>query len=139
MSCDFTNTNLTSACCNNFLAFFRPRLIRLVCVAGHALQNHAVVSEALFVSALVGGHFIPVALFVFAAVLAGETGIHDAFFPCCCSYRRSASLNVSVSNSFGFGCSGFRPVSRNLAWPCAVIISSRFRLCLCISSKLGRS
>lgn len=78
MSCDFTSTNLTSACCNNLLAFFRPRLIWLVCVAGHALQHHAVVSEALVVSALVGGHFIPVVLFVFAAVLAGEAGFHAA-------------------------------------------------------------
>jgi len=45
--------------------------------ANHPFQHQAVMPETLFVSALVGGHFIPVVLFIFAAVLAGETGVHE--------------------------------------------------------------
>jgi len=106
MSCNFTNTNLTDARCNFGLLngdhnhyphqqkgykqqyfsesihcsrrLFFPGFFGLMLAANHPFQHQAVMPETLFVSALVGGHFIPVVFFIFAAVLAGETGIHAA-------------------------------------------------------------
>jgi len=56
---------------------FFPGFSGLMLAANHPFQHQAVMPETLFVSALVGGHFIPVVLFIFAAVLAGETGVHE--------------------------------------------------------------
>lgn len=42
----------------------------------HPFQHQAVMPETLFVSALIGWCLVPIVFEVFAAVLAGETGIH---------------------------------------------------------------
>ena len=104
MSCDFTNTNLTDARCNFGLLngdhnhyphqqkgykqqyfsesihcsrrLFFPGFFGLMLAANHPFQHQTVMPETLFVSALVGWCLVPIVFQVFAAVLAGETGIH---------------------------------------------------------------